>query len=232
MTKTVFITGAATGIGRATALLFAGRGYYVGGYDIDETGLQVLAADIAAVGGSGVVGHLDVTDAAEVSQRLSEFVAGAGGRLDVMINNAGLLNAGHFEEIPVAVHHREIDVNIKGVVNVIRHFVPAMVQQRSGVIVNFSSGWGRSASPEVAPYCATKWAIEGLSQALAAELPAGMAAVALNPGVINTEMLRSCWGESAGDYQDAVEWARRAVPFILQIGPQDNGKPLTIPSRR
>ena len=81
------------------------------------------------------------------------------------------------------------------------------------MIVNFSSGWGRSTSAEVAPYCATKWAIEGLSQALAQELPKGMACVALNPGIIDTEMLRSCFGESAASYPDAAEWAtpRRAV---------------------
>ena len=80
-----------------------------------------------------------------------------------------------------------MDVNIKGTVNVIRHFVPAMVERRRGVIVNFSSGWGRSTRAEVAPYCATKWAIEGFTQALAQELPPGMAAVPLNPGIINTE---------------------------------------------
>ena len=101
-----------------------------------------------------------------------------------------------------------IDVNIKGVANVIRHFVPAWSRERSGVIVNFSSGWGRSTSPEVAPYCATKWAIEGLTQALAQELPKGMAAVALNPGIIDTDMLRSCFGDSAGLYPDAEKWGR------------------------
>jgi NAD(P)-dependent dehydrogenase (short-subunit alcohol dehydrogenase family) len=99
------------------------------------------------------------------------------------------------------------------------------------VIVNFSSGWGRSVSPEVAPYCTTKWAIEGLSRALAEELPRPMAAVALNPGVIDTDMLRSCWGDSASSYPDAEHWARRAVPFILKISSRDNGRPLVAPSR-
>src|SRR4029079_2615042 len=73
------------------------------------------------------------------------------------------------------------NVNINGVVNVIRHFAPAMIRRGSGVIANFSSGWGHSTSPEVAPYCATKFAIEGLTQALAQDLPKGMAAVRLNP---------------------------------------------------
>jgi NAD(P)-dependent dehydrogenase (short-subunit alcohol dehydrogenase family) len=112
---------------------------------------------------------------------------------------------------------------------VLRHFVPAMIERRQGVIVNFSSTWGRSTSPEVAPYCATKWAVEGLTRALAEELPPGMAAVPLNPGIIHTEMLQSCFGAAAAEYPDADDWARRAVPFLLKIGPKDNGKPLTAP---
>ena len=120
-------------------------------------------------------------------------------------------------------------MNIKGVANVIRAFVPAMVEAKRGVIVNLSSGWGRSTSPEVAPYCASKWAIEGLTKALAQELPAGMAAVPLNPGVINTEMLKTCFGESAASYPKAEEWARRAAPFILQLGAKDNGQSLSVP---
>ena len=115
------------------------------------------------------------------------------------------------------------------VANVIRAFLPSMLTRGTGVIVNFSSGWGRSTSPEVAPYCATKWAIEGLTRALADELPRGMAAVPLNPGIINTEMLQSCFGPSASSYPDADAWARRAVPFLLRLGPKDNGKPLTAP---
>src|SRR6185437_9747516 len=108
------------------------------------------------------------------------------------------------------------------VVNVIRHFIPAMIKRKEGVIVNFSSGWGRSADAEVAPYCATKWAIEGLTQALAQELPREMTAAALNPGIINTEMLQSCFGGSASSYPTAAEWAKSAVPYLLSLGPKDN----------
>jgi NAD(P)-dependent dehydrogenase (short-subunit alcohol dehydrogenase family) len=104
-----------------------------------------------------------------------------------------------------------------------------MVARGRGVVVNLSSGWGRSVAPEVASYCMSKWAIEGLTRALAAELPAGMAAVPLNPGVIDTELLRSCWGEGAGNYPSPEEWARRAAPFLLALGPKDNGRPLTVP---
>jgi NAD(P)-dependent dehydrogenase (short-subunit alcohol dehydrogenase family) len=113
---------------------------------------------------------------------------------------------------------------------VMRHFAPAMIQRGSGVIVNFSSGWGRSTSAEVAPYCATKWAVEGLTQALAEELPAGLAAVPLNPGIIHTQMLESCFGQDATAYPNPARWAEKAVPFLLELRPRDNGKPLTAPA--
>ncbi len=96
------------------------------------------------------------------------------------------------------------------------------------MIVNFSSGWGRSTSPEVAPYCATKFAVEGLTKSLAQELPQGMAAVPLNPGIINTEMLQSAFGDSAASYPDPDQWAATAVPFVLGLGPADNGRSLSI----
>ena len=124
-----------------------------------------------------------------------------------------------------------IDINIKGVFHVLRHFVPAMVEQGRGVIVNFSSGRGREAAGGVASYCASKFAVEGLTKSLALELPAGMAAVPLNPGAIHTDMLRISFGSYAANYPSPQEWAERAVPFLLQLGPADNGKSLSVPGK-
>lgn len=153
------------------------------------------------------------------------------GPPDLLINNAAVINRNApLWDVPVREFNAVVDINLKGVANVIRHFVPAMVKRKRGVIVNFSSGWGRSVDAEVAPYCATKWAIEGLTQALAAELPSGMAAVAFNPGVINTEMLRSCFGGAADSYSTPEQWAKTAVPFLLGLGKKDNGIPATAPS--
>jgi NAD(P)-dependent dehydrogenase (short-subunit alcohol dehydrogenase family) len=103
-----------------------------------------------------------------------------------------------------------------------------MIGRGRGVIVNMSSGWGRSTAPEVAPYCASKWAVEGLTKALAQELPAGLAAVAVNPGIIDTDMLRTCWAEEAGGFPAPAEWAQRAAPFLLGLSPSDNGRSLTV----
>jgi NAD(P)-dependent dehydrogenase (short-subunit alcohol dehydrogenase family) len=149
----------------------------------------------------------------------------------LLLNNAGIINrnaplwrvgAQEFSDV--------IDVNIKGVANVIRHFVPAMIAIRRGVIVNFSSGWGRSTDVDVGPYCATKWAIEGLTQTLAQELPPGMAAIPLNPGIVNTDMLQSCYGSGAAAYPSPADWAKYAVPFLLGLSGAENGKSLTVPS--
>ncbi len=104
-----------------------------------------------------------------------------------------------------------------------------MLKHKRGVIVNFTSGWGRSTDAEVAPYCASKWALEGLTLAFAQELPSGMAAVSLNPGIIDTDMLQSCFGASASGYPSPAQWVKTAVPFLLNLGPSNNGKQLTAP---
>ena len=178
-------------------------------------------------------------DFAVVDVSLDEPVAAWAGRIlklhgapDLLLNNAGLINRNApLWQVGPEEFSSVVDVNLKGPANVIRHFVPEMVKRRSGVIVNFSSGWGRSTSAEVAPYCATKWAIEGLTQALAQELPPGLAAMPLNPGIINTDMLRSCFGGSAAGYPTPQEWANVAAPFLLKLGPAENGQPLTVPIR-
>jgi len=96
-------------------------------------------------------------------------------------------------------------------------------------MVNFSSAWGRSTSPEVTPYCATKWAIEGLTRGLAQEIPRGLATIALNPGIIHTEMLESCFGDSASSFPSPEQWAERAVPFLLSLDTTNNGDSLDVP---
>jgi NAD(P)-dependent dehydrogenase (short-subunit alcohol dehydrogenase family) len=145
---------------------------------------------------------------------------------------AELINASaHIWEVPAEEMRQVVEVNILGMLNVIRHVLPAMIRRDSGVIVNLSSYWGRSTSPGVGPYCASKWAIEGMTRALAQELPKNLAAVPLNPGIIDTDMLRTCFGASAGRYIGPDEWSRAAAPFLLQLGRSDNGKPLTVPGQ-
>ena len=180
----------------------------------------------------GAPHRFDVVDVADDSQvaAWARSVIEAGLVPDLLLNNAAVMNqTAPLWTIPADEFDQLMRVNICGVANVIRHFVPTMVERQRGVIVNFSSGWGRSTSPEVAPYCASKYAIEGLSLALAQELPRGMASIPLNPGIINTEMLQTCWADGANRYPTSDRWSRVAVPFLLSLGPKDNGQSLSVP---
>jgi NAD(P)-dependent dehydrogenase (short-subunit alcohol dehydrogenase family) len=226
MAKTIVITGTTRGIGRAMAVGFAARGHVVAGCGRSADAIAGLAAELGPPHDFAVV---DVADDAAV-ERWAERVLVEVGPPDLLVNNAGLINENApLWEVPPGEFSAVIDVNVKGTYHVIRHFLPAMARRGRGVIVNVTSGWGRSTSPDVAPYCASKWALEGLTRALADEVPAGLAAIPLNPGVIDTAMLRTCWGDGAAAYPDPEAWAERAVPFLLGLGPKDNGRPLTAP---
>lgn len=220
----IVITGVTRGLGRALAEWYIRGGHTVAG--CGRSGKEIFDLrfehpephDFAAV---------DVTQPTRVAiwaeNVLGRFVP------DLLINNAGLMNdPAPLWEVPGEKFAQIVAVNLTGVANVIRAFVPAMVERKRGVIVNLSSGWGRSVSAGVAPYCATKWGIEGLTKALAEELPEGMAAIPLNPGVIDTAMLRQCWSDEAGAYPKPEAWAETAAPFILALGPKHNGQSLSV----
>ena len=189
-TRAVFITGAAAGIGRATALTFARNGFTVGGYDIDEVGLKSLADEIDELGGHGAVtGHLDVTDPDEMAQRVSEFAKAAGDRLDVMINNAGILLAGRFEDIDVAAHLKEIDINTKGVVNGLHAAFPYLRSTPKSVVVNLASASAIYGQAELAVYSATKFFVRGITEALDIEWSRyGIRVIAMWPLYVQTAM--------------------------------------------
>jgi NAD(P)-dependent dehydrogenase (short-subunit alcohol dehydrogenase family) len=224
--KVIVITGVTRGLGRALALRFEELGHTVLGCGRNHEQIGEL---VRAFGHPHDFDAVDVANDAELKLWAGRLLK-AHGPPDLLLNNAALINRNApLWQVPVGEFDAVIDVNVKGVANVIRHFVPAMIERGSGVIVNFSSGWGRSTSPEVAPYCATKWAVEGLTRALAQELPNGLAAVSLNPGVVDTDMLRSSFGDDAGGYPSAEEWSQAAAPYLLALEPKDNGKALTVP---
>jgi NAD(P)-dependent dehydrogenase (short-subunit alcohol dehydrogenase family) len=224
--KTIVITGVSRGLGRAMTEEFIRLGHTVIGCGRSEKEIASLRKQFPAPNDFAVV---NVADDAQVAAWAKKILT-AYSAPDLLINNAALINRNApLWCVPAQEFSEVIDVNIKGVANVIRYFAPAMVQRKSGVIVNFSSGWGRSTDAEVAPYCATKWAVEGLTQALAQELPAGMAAVPLNPGVINTDMLQSCFAGGASGFPKAEAWVKMAVPYILKMDAGDNGRPMTVP---
>lgn len=224
--RTVLVTGVTRGLGRALAVRLAGLGHVVIGCGRTREALEELQEQLGEPHGFSVV---DVAAADEV-ESWSRRVLARHAPVELLINNAGVVNANApLWQVPEEEFARVIDINLKGTANVLRSFLPSMLERGHGVVVNFSSGWGRTGGAEVAPYCATKWGIEGLTRALAEELPAGFAAVSLNPGVIHTGMLESTVGQSAKSYPGPERWAERAAPFLLDLGPKDNGKSLTVP---
>lgn len=226
--KVILITGATRGLGRAMVAEFIQLGHTVLGCGRSQGEIRKLNEKYSEPHDFYAV---DVASDDAVKSWASICLT-THSPPDLLLNNAAIINgSAPLWEVGAREFSDLIDINVKGPANVIRHFVPAMVKRKRGVIVNFSSGWGRSSDAEVAPYCASKWAIEGLTQALAQELPTGMAAIPLNPGIINTEMLQSSFGGSAAAYPTAEEWAKIAVPFLLQLSPGDNGKQLTVPIR-
>jgi NAD(P)-dependent dehydrogenase (short-subunit alcohol dehydrogenase family) len=227
-TRTLLITGATRGIGGALAAAAIAAGHTVHGCGRDRARISALAA---AHGPPHSFEAVDVADDAAVAAWAARLRA-RGTVPDLIVNNAAVIaDLAPLWRVPADRFSAVIDVNVKGVASVIRHFLPAMIERGRGVVVNLSSGWGRSVSPEVAPYCTSKYAIEGLTAALAADLEAGnhpLAAVALSPGVVDTDMLRVAFGaEGSARAVDPATWARAALPFLLGLGPKENGRSLT-----
>jgi NAD(P)-dependent dehydrogenase (short-subunit alcohol dehydrogenase family) len=227
MGKLIVITGVSRGLGQALTEGFIQLENTVLGCARSQTTVEKLQEKFGSHHNFTVV---DVAEEAQVKTWVERLIADYGTP-DLLINNAAMINdLASFWQIPSQEFDRLIDVNIKGVANVLRYFLPAMVEQKKGIIVNLSSGWGRSTSPQVSSYCASKWAIEGLTRSLAQEIPNGMAAIPLNPGIIHTDMLEVCYGEDAASYTSIQDWSQTAIPFLLQLSPADNGMPLTVPN--
>ena len=223
--RVAWITGCSRGLGRAMALGLAERGWVVAGLARSAGAVKEVAESL---GEGHFLASVDVVEEDEVKAFCVAALREVGPPR-LLLNNAALINEpAPLWEVESEEFGEVIDVNIKGVANVLRHAVPAMIEQDKGVIVNFSSGWGRSTSPEVAPYCATKWAIEGMTQALSCELPGNLAAVAFNPGVIDTDMLRTVWGEGAAECPDPQQWAESALPILEKLDAGDNGSSFSV----
>ena len=222
----IVITGVTKGLGRALAEYYIADGHIVIGCGRNVEEIDMMSNNFSKNNDFQIV---DVSKHENVSYWARDIID-RFGTPNFILNNAGIINKN--KEL-WNIHEKEfsevMNINVKGMHNTIRNFVPKMIEANSGTIVNFSSGWGRSTSPKVAPYCASKWAVEGLSKSLAQELPNGLACVAFNPGVIDTNMLRSCWNENAGMYETPSEWAKRVAPYLLKIDKSKNGASLSAP---
>ena len=186
--RAAFITGAASGIGAATARRFARAGWLVGLWDIDEKGAVRLAAEIGS--DKSVAGALDVRDPEAWAKAAERFGAAAGGRMDVLVNNAGVLAVGPFEDLPSERVRALVEVNLMGPIHGIRASLPLLRATKGARIVNLASLTALRAIEGAAVYGATKHAVRGLSHALRAELkPAGVAVTVVYPTFVETPMM-------------------------------------------
>jgi len=184
----IFITGAAAGIGRATAKLFASRGWFVGIYDMNASGIESLRSELGA--GNCIAETLNVTDPVAVSAALSRFFDAAGKRLDVLFNCAGILAVGNFEDIALPRHHAMVDVNLKGVMNGCHCALPLLKQTRGARVISMASASAIYGSPAYASYSATKFGVRGLTEALNVEWARhGILVMDVWPIFVNTAMV-------------------------------------------
>lgn len=184
--KVVLLTGASSGIGEATARWLAGQGHrlIIGARRTDR--LEALTHSLRAAGGTVDFQALDVTDIEDM-QAFADFAINTHGRIDVIINNAGVMPLSPLAALKVDEWNRMIDVNIRGVLNGIAAVLPTMQAQQSGQVINISSIGGLSVMPTAAVYCATKYAVRAISDGLRQETD-NIRVTCVYPGVVESEL--------------------------------------------
>ncbi|MES9784835.1 MULTISPECIES: SDR family oxidoreductase [Bacillus cereus group] len=226
--KSVIITGVTQGLGRAMVDRFDELGWNIYGCGRSKDKIEELKKQYSKIHDFQVI---DVSDSQQVNN-WANYILNRHTAPDMIINNASIVNQNaQLWKITAQEFENVMNVNVNGVVNVIRAFVPAMLARKEGIIINMSSSWGREGEAELAPYCASKFAIEGITKSLALELPHGMAVVALDPGgSISTPMLKSCAPQYINESPTPETWSHKATQYILNITIDKNGDSLTCPA--
>lgn len=214
--KVVVITGASSGIGETTARLLAGLGAHVviGARRVER--LEALASDIQADGGSVVVQRLDVTKL-EQMQAIIEAAQSHFGRVDAVINNAGVMPLSSLEALKIEEWNRMIDINIRGVLHGIAAGLPVMKKQGFGHFINIASIGAYEVSPTAAVYCATKYAVRAITDGLRQETAGqGIRVTLVSPGVTESELAESITDNEAKEIMK--EYRRTTLPATAIAG--------------
>ncbi len=186
--KCIFITGAGSGIGRATAQLFAQRGWFVGLFDVNPAGLEETSASLPE--GQRISMVFDVRDRSGWARAVEAFGQATGRRLNVLFNNAGVGRGGWIEEMTPDDIDLVLDVNLKGVINGVNAALPLLRETPGARIINTASVAGVFGAPKLAVYCATKFGVRGLTEALDVEFSRfGIRVVSLMPWFVDTAIL-------------------------------------------
>ncbi len=207
--KVCVITGAGSGIGRASALLFAREGANVIVADVDRAGADETVKQIHAAGGTASVIIADVTEPT-AAQRLADETAQAQGRIDVLFNNAGISGVGTAHETSVELWDKVMAVNVRGVFLVSKFVVPHMIQKKKGSIINMSSTIAEIGLAQRASYAASKGAVLALTRAMQVDYaPFGIRVNALLPGTIQTPFVEKYLRESYPNREDGLNAIRK-----------------------
>ncbi len=208
--KSIFVTGGASGIGRATCQLFAERGWFVGAYDIDEAGLASLEQELGAQ--NCITRRLDVSNKADFDSAMKEFSQATEGRLDLLFNNAGIGAGGWFEEVPHEVAMRVLEVNFIGVVNGVYAGIPLLKRTPNSLCFSTSSSAALFGMPRTGMYAATKFAVKGLTEALSVEFSRfDSRAADMMPALVDTPILEATQDFTSG-VSPGIEMKKNATP--------------------
>ncbi|GAA4702906.1 SDR family oxidoreductase [Brevibacillus fulvus] len=207
--KVVVITGASSGIGEATAKLLASRGALVvmGARRVER--LEALASLIEAEGGCALYQQLDVTNIDQM-QSIIRLAQSRFGRVDVIVNNAGVMPLSPLEALKIDEWNRMIDVNIRGVLHGIAASLPVMKEQQSGHVINLASIGAYAVSPTAAVYCATKYAVRAITEGLRQEVGSDIRVTLISPGVTQSELAESISDDEARELMRT--YRRHALP--------------------
>jgi len=221
--RVAVITGAGSGIGRATALAMARRGCHLALADIDEAAVRDSVATAQALGVRATAHRLDVADRAAVAA-FPDAVSRAHKRVDLVMNNAGVALGGTFEQVSEADFDWLLEINFHGVVRMTRAFLPLLHQSDDARIINVSSIYGIITPPGQAAYSASKFAVRGFSNVLRHELEGSTVGVSVvHPGGVATAIARSA-RVPAGAPQDEVERGRKTMEKLLRMAPEQAGE--------
>lgn len=214
--KAIFITGGASGIGRAVAIKFADKGWLVGLADVNEKGMAETAALLPD--GASISYVLDVRDGAQWKKALAAFDKISGGRLDVLFNNAGVGRGGPFEAVTEADHDLMLDVNLKGVIRGAEAGFDYLAKTPGSCLLNTASAAGIYGSPGLAVYAATKFGVRGLTESLDCEWAKYDIKVrSLMPSFIETPILDAVGGQSNRDMRDVIRDAGMEISPVTMV---------------
>ena len=224
--KIVVVTGCTRGMGREMVTGFTSAGCTVIGVARNRETIAKLASEYPSPHRFDAV---DLADA-QAAAKWATSVVSSHGAPDLVVNNAALINDPMKSwKLPVKDFAKLMDVNVTSVFAICKSFIPAMIKKGSGVIVNVSSMWGRTPAQNFTSYGTTKWAIEGMSKSMASEVPKGICVCAVDPGAIDTDMLRKAMGGRSGIGRNLHSWRKSAIPFLLGLNASHNGSSLSVP---